>query len=133
MAPEIDQTVFSWSNFLFKLSGRQVPKQFVRSFQVGLPPTEGGVDERFLCGHSFTRLSFARSACPQSILFLPPCANYPPGSRHGGSKLFGVPTILLLSSILPLIWVSCQGSGNSLNGIKANETEPKCGCTAPSG
>src|ERR1700730_15077638 len=71
MAPEIDQTVFSWSNFLFKLSGRQVPKQFVRSFHVGLPPAEGGVDERSLCGHSFTRLSFARIAFPQSILFLP--------------------------------------------------------------
>src|SRR6266436_3492401 len=71
MAPEIDQSVFSWSNFLFNLSGRQVPKQFVRSFHVGLPLAEGGVDERFLCGHSFTCLSFVRIACPQSILFLP--------------------------------------------------------------
>src|SRR6266852_3781412 len=90
MAPEIDQTVFSWSNFLFKLSGRQVPKQFVRSFHVGLPPAEGGVDERFLCGHSFTRLSFARIACPQSILFLPLLRKLSSGSRHGGSPPKGV-------------------------------------------
>src|ERR1700681_2687914 len=51
MAPEIDQTVFSWSNFLLKLFRRQAPKQFVRSFHVGLPPAECGIDERLLCSH----------------------------------------------------------------------------------
>src|SRR5712691_13280862 len=51
MTPEIDQTVFSWSNFLLKLSRRQCLKQFVRPFHVGLPPAECGVDERILCSH----------------------------------------------------------------------------------
>src|SRR6266478_4493565 len=71
MAPEIDQAVFSRSDFLLKLSRRQCPKQFVRLLRVGLPPTECGVDERLLCSHSFTRLSFVRFACPQLNLFLP--------------------------------------------------------------
>src|SRR6266478_5538649 len=53
-----------------RLSRDRQRNGFVRSFHVGLPPAEGGVDERFLCGHSFTRLSFARIACSQSILFL---------------------------------------------------------------
>src|ERR1700694_2611379 len=51
MAPEIDQTGFSWSNFLLKLFRRQSPKQFVRSFHVGLPPAECGIDERLHCIH----------------------------------------------------------------------------------
>src|SRR6266852_3551234 len=82
MTPEIDQTVFSWSNFLLKLSRRQCLKQFVRAFHVGLPPAERGVDERSLCSHSFTCLSFGRIACPQSILFLP----------FLGKSIFQVPT-----------------------------------------
>src|ERR1700676_1530120 len=52
MGPGIDQTVFSWSNFLLKLFRQQAPKQFVRSFHVGLPPAECGIDERLLCSHS---------------------------------------------------------------------------------
>src|SRR5579864_2768674 len=76
MAPEIDQTVFSWSNFLFKLSGRQVPKQFVRSFHVGLPPAEGGVDERLLCSHLYLPSIWTnRMSQP-----LPPCYQLDLGS-----------------------------------------------------
>src|SRR5712672_3224512 len=56
MAPEVDQAVFSWSNFLLKLFRRQTPKQFVRSFHVGFPPADCGVDERLLSSHSFTCL-----------------------------------------------------------------------------
>src|SRR5690349_25020282 len=71
MTPEIDQTVSSWGDFLLEFSRRQRPKQFVRSFHVGLPPAERGVDEGPLRGHSFTCLSFGRIACPQPSLFLP--------------------------------------------------------------
>src|SRR5580692_6710423 len=70
MAPEIDQTVFSWSDFLLKLSRRQRLKQFIRPFHVGLPPPECRVDERLLGSHSFTCLPFGRIVCPQSSLFL---------------------------------------------------------------
>src|SRR5580700_5206951 len=52
MAPEIDETVLSWSNFLLQLFRRQAPKQLLRSFHVGLPPAECGIDERLLCSHS---------------------------------------------------------------------------------
>src|SRR5580658_8462571 len=71
MAPEIDQTVFSRSDFSLKLSRRQCRKQFVRSFHVGFPPAECRVDERLLCCHSFTCLPFGPIACPPSSQFLP--------------------------------------------------------------
>src|ERR1700680_4623046 len=70
MAPEIDQTVFSWSHFLLKLS-RQCLKQFVRSLHVGFPPAKCRIDERLLCCHSFACLPCVRIACPQSSYFLP--------------------------------------------------------------
>src|SRR5580692_7807893 len=52
MAPEIDQAVFSWSNFLLQLFRRQIPEQFLRSLHIGLPPAQRGVNERLLRSHS---------------------------------------------------------------------------------
>src|SRR5260370_28007607 len=85
VATEIDQTVSSWSNLLLKLFRRQASKQFLCSFQVGLPRAESGIDERLLRSHSFTCLPFGRIASPQSSLFLP---------RVSASSLKGVATWL---------------------------------------
>src|ERR1700733_1358619 len=52
MAPEIDQAVFSWSNFLLQLFRRQIPEQFLRSLHIRLPPAQRGVNERLLRSHS---------------------------------------------------------------------------------
>src|SRR5713226_1090105 len=93
MAPEIDQTVSSRSDFLLQLFRRQCPKQFVRAFHVGLPAAERGADERPLCIHSFSCLSFGKIACPQSTCSCLTWENYPPRSAHGGSSPTGVATL----------------------------------------
>src|SRR5882724_1277037 len=83
MAPEIDQTVSSRSDFLLQLFRRQCPKQFVRAFHVGLPAAERGVDERPLYIHSFSCLSFGKIACPQSTCSCLSWENYPRGPDMG--------------------------------------------------